>query len=184
MSPARASHARLPCNPSTTPAGTGTGLIYDAAAGLIVTNAHVASASKRTTVTLASGKNVTAELWGRSSSCDVALLRVDPADASLVDEGPPPVLGSSATAELGEHAVAIGYSAEQFMTSVGIVSALSTRRGFTGLGRPGQARQREGIEGEASTDTGSLWMARVCLLLPARPSTGWHRADSCVSPYI
>mmetsp|Transcript_50635 Transcript_50635/g.142415 ORF Transcript_50635/g.142415 Transcript_50635/m.142415 type:complete len:366 (-) Transcript_50635:58-1155(-) len=132
--------------------GTGTGLIYDAAAGYIVTNAHVASASKRTTVTLASGKNVTAELWGRSSSCDVALLRVDPAVASLIDEGTPPVLGSSEPIELGEHAVAIGYSAEQFMTSAGIVSAMSTRRGFTGLGRPGQARRREESDGEAVSD--------------------------------
>ena len=49
--------------------GTGTGLIYSPADGLIVTNAHVASASKRTTVTLASGKNVTAELVGRSPNC-------------------------------------------------------------------------------------------------------------------
>lgn len=141
--------------PRDATSGTGTGLIYDAAAGFIVTNAHVASASKRTTVTLASGKNVTAELWGRSSSCDVALLRVDPAIASLVDEGTPPVLGSSEATELGEHAVAIGYSAEQFMTSVGIVSALSTRRGFTGLGRPGQARRRETSESESESEASS-----------------------------
>ena len=137
--------------PRNATSGTGTGLVFDAAAGLIVTNAHVASAASSTSVTLYTGANVSAELVGRADSCDVALLRVNPDDLEFLRDGADGgggaiVLGSREPLELGEHAIALGFGAEQVMCSLGIVSALSTRR-VSGQSRGQEERRRERRQG-------------------------------------
>ncbi len=103
----------------------GSGVIVDAAAGLILTNFHVIKDAYRINVTLIDGRELAAEIVGRDPDTDIALLRV-PAE-NLV--GLP--LADSAQLRVGDFVVAIGnpFGLGQTVTS-GIVSAL----GRSGLG--------------------------------------------------
>lgn len=128
--------------------GSGTGIIFDQSEGLIVTNAHVASVSRKTTVTLDDGSTCEAELVGRSKSCDVAVLRVKEPLAPGV------TLGKSSDLEVGEFAVAVGYGAgSDFMATLGIVSAITTRSGV-GLGRQRGRGAEDGRQDEELRSNG------------------------------
>jgi serine protease Do/serine protease DegQ len=98
----------------------GSGVIFDAKAGYILTNAHVVENATEITVTLQDGRDLNAEVIGSDSQSDIAVLRVKPAGLSQI------VLGDSSKAEVGDFVVAIGnpFGLAHTVTS-GIVSALS-----------------------------------------------------------
>ena len=111
--------------PRDTPRSAGSGVVVDAAEGLVVTNDHVVGSGGDVLVTLADGRELEAERVGNDPEADVAVLRVD-AD-ELVDLD----WADSDALRVGDFAVAIGnpFGLGQTVTS-GIVSAL----GRSGLG--------------------------------------------------
>ena len=111
---------------------SGSGFVIDNE-GHILTNAHVVQGAGDIRVTLGEDEEpVDAELVGRDTSTDVAVLQVDPGDAELH----PLTLGSSSELQVGDPVVAIGnpFGLERTVTT-GIVSALQRQieapNGFT-----------------------------------------------------
>jgi serine protease Do/serine protease DegQ len=106
----------------------GSGVIFDAKNGYIVTNAHVIESASEITVTLQDGHDLKAEVVGTDVRTDVAVLKVKSEKLSQV------ALGDSAKIEVGDFVVAIGnpFGLSHTVTS-GIVSALS-RSGITADG--------------------------------------------------
>jgi S1-C subfamily serine protease len=101
------------------PEGTGTGFMIDGQ-GHILTNNHVVADADRLEVTLADGTTIPAQLVGRDSRFDLAVLRADiPANQLR-----PTTLGDSDQLQVGEQVIAIGnpYGLEGTVTS-GIVSS-------------------------------------------------------------
>lgn len=111
--------------------GTGSGVIFDTA-GYIVTNRHVVANTRKLTVTLANGKEVTAKVVGKDPRTDVAVLRIENPPGDLVAAR----LGDSDQAEVGEWVLAVGspLGMEQTVTA-GILS---------GKGRAGGRIQMSG----------------------------------------
>ncbi len=99
----------------------GSGVIFDAKAGYIVTNAHVVENASEITVTLQDGHDLKAEVVGSDEPSDVAVLKVK-SDSTLVQIG----LGDSAKVEVGDFVLAIGnpFGLQHTVTS-GIISGLS-----------------------------------------------------------
>ena len=98
----------------------GSGVIFDAKNGYIVTNAHVVENASEITVTLQDGHDLKAELVGSDGPSDVAVLKVK--STALVQIG----LGDSSKVEVGDFVVAIGnpFGLQHTVTS-GIISGLS-----------------------------------------------------------
>ncbi|NBC49888.1 MAG: Do family serine endopeptidase [Gammaproteobacteria bacterium] len=107
----------------------GSGVVIDAARGLILTNHHVVRAADQIRVTFDDGRRLDAELVGSDPETDIAVLRVDP--SAPLTEIP---LADSDALQVGDFVVAIGspFGLAHTVTS-GIVSAL----GRTGLGIEG-----------------------------------------------
>ncbi len=97
----------------------GSGVIFDAAHGYILTNAHLVENASAITVTLADGRNLQAKLVGADEPSDIAVLEVKPghlADIPLAD---------SSDVEVGDFVVAIGNPfGLQNTVTFGIVSGL------------------------------------------------------------
>jgi Do/DeqQ family serine protease len=97
----------------------GSGVIVDAKAGYIVTNAHVVDNAKEITVTLVDDRELKAEVVGTDKGSDVAVIKIIegrlPAEITLAN---------SARLEVGDFVVAIGnpFGLQHTVTS-GIVSA-------------------------------------------------------------
>jgi Do/DeqQ family serine protease len=106
----------------------GSGVIVDAARGLILTNHHVVDKASEIDVRLQDGRELKAELVGSDPETDIAVLRIPGRDLSAVE------LGDSDKLRVGDFVVAIGspFGLSHTVTS-GIVSAL----GRTGLGIEG-----------------------------------------------
>jgi serine protease Do/serine protease DegQ len=98
----------------------GSGVIFDAHSGYIVTNAHVVENANEITVTLQDGRDLKAEVLGSDAPSDVAVLKVKPDGLSQIP------LGDSSRAEVGDFVVAIGnpFGLQHTVTS-GIISGLS-----------------------------------------------------------
>src|SRR5580658_9690832 len=98
----------------------GSGVIFDAKAGYILTNAHVVENASEITVTLQDGRDLKAEVVGSDAPSDVAVLKVKPDGLSQI------ALGDSARVEVGDFVVAIGnpFGLQHTVTS-GIISGLS-----------------------------------------------------------
>jgi serine protease Do/serine protease DegQ len=98
----------------------GSGVIFDARNGYIVTNAHVVENANEITVTLQDGRDVKAEILGSDTPSDVAVLKVKADGLSQM------VLGDSSRVEVGDFVVAIGnpFGLQHTVTS-GIISGLS-----------------------------------------------------------
>src|SRR5215472_9238968 len=98
----------------------GSGVIFDAKAGYIVTNAHVVENASEITVTLQDGRDLKAEIVGSDEPSDVAVLKVKTDSLTQI------ALGDSAKVEVGDFAVAIGnpFGLAHTVTS-GIISGLS-----------------------------------------------------------
>jgi Do/DeqQ family serine protease len=114
----------------------GSGVIFDAKNGYIVTNAHVVDNATEITVTLQDGRDLTATVVGSDVPSDVAVLKVANDNLTQIS------LGDSAKVEQGDFVVAIGnpFGLQHTVTS-GIVS---------GLGRSGI--NPEGYEDFIQTD--------------------------------
>ena len=98
----------------------GSGVIFDARSGYIVTNAHVVENATEITVTLQDGRDLKAEVVGSDAPSDVAVLKVKSEGLSQIP------LGDSARSEVGDFVVAIGnpFGLQHTVTS-GIISGLS-----------------------------------------------------------
>src|SRR5579859_3978558 len=116
----------------------GSGVIFDAKNGYIVTNAHVVENANEITVTLQDGRDLKAEVIGSDAPSDVAVLKVKPEGLSQIP------LGDSSKAEVGDFVVAIGNPfGLQHTVTAGIVSA---------LGRSGINPEAGGYEDFIQTD--------------------------------
>jgi serine protease Do/serine protease DegQ len=129
----------------------GSGVIFDAKNGYIVTNAHVVDNATEITVTLQDGRDLTATVVGSDVPSDVAVLKVP--SESLIQVA----LGDSTRLEVGDFVVAIGnpFGLQHTVTS-GIVS---------GLGRSGINRDsyEDFIQTDASINPGNSGGALVNL---------------------
>ncbi|MGW6575729.1 trypsin-like peptidase domain-containing protein [Streptomyces sp. NPDC054945] len=98
--------------------GTGTGFVLDQQ-GHILTNSHVVADSQEITVTFSTGESVTAELVGRDSGYDLAVVKVDGVRGLQ-----PLSLGNSENVKVGDPVVAIGAPFDLSNTvTAGIISA-------------------------------------------------------------
>lgn len=97
----------------------GSGVIVDAKAGYIVTNAHVVENASEITVTLQDGRDLAAEVVGTDERTDVAVVKVKGDSLTQI------ALGNSDRMEVGDYVVAIGnpFGLQHTVTS-GIVSGL------------------------------------------------------------
>lgn len=105
--------------------GLGSGVIFDAKNGYILTNSHVIDRADKITVTLKDGREFEAEMVGADKESDIAVIKVEAKDVTEIP------LGDSDALRVGDFVVAIGnpFGLRQTVTS-GIVSAL----GRSGLG--------------------------------------------------
>ena len=97
----------------------GSGVIVDAAKGLILTNFHVVEGADKISVTLLDNRQLTAEVIGKDEGSDIAVLRIPAENLQQIE------LGDSDALEVGDFVVAIGnpFGFSHTVTS-GIVSAL------------------------------------------------------------
>ena len=129
----------------------GSGVIVDAARGLVLTNNHVIANADEITVNLRDGRNFKAELVGNDPDTDVAVVRI-PADKLTALK-----LADSERLRVGDYVVAIGnpFGLGQTVTS-GIISALAR----SGLGITGY---EDLIQTDASINPGNSGGALVNL---------------------
>lgn len=104
----------------------GSGLIVDAGAGLVLTNAHLLEDASDITVTLKNRRSYHARLLGSDDTTDIAVLRIPGVQAPKLR------FGNSDDLEVGDFVIAIGnpFGLGQTVTS-GIVSAVG-RGGIAG----------------------------------------------------
>ncbi|HUN76105.1 MAG TPA: DegQ family serine endoprotease [Steroidobacteraceae bacterium] len=97
----------------------GSGVIFDARRGYILTNAHVVANANEITITLQDGRDLKATVVGSDEPSDIAVLKVKPADLTQI------TLGDSSKLEVGDFVVAIGnpFGLHNTVTA-GIVSGL------------------------------------------------------------
>lgn len=109
--------------------GQGSGIIWDAQEGYIVTNNHVTSDAGAVSVLLHNGVQVSGIVVGGDPARDVAVIKVDPEGLNLVQA----VFAPTSTVEVGQLAVAIGspFGLDQSVTA-GIVSAVNRINPFGG----------------------------------------------------
>ncbi|MGH8530420.1 MAG: DegQ family serine endoprotease [Nevskiales bacterium] len=131
-------------------ASVGSGVIVDAAQGIVLTNHHVIENADKILVRLSDDREVEAKLVGADPDTDVAVLKIK---ASGLTSLP---IGNSDKLEVGDFVVAIGnpFGLRQTVTS-GIVS---------GLGRSGLGKQYEDfIQTDASINPGNSGGALINL---------------------
>src|SRR5215468_11286935 len=98
----------------------GSGVVIDAAQGLIITNNHVIDRAEEITIQLADGRELAAKLVGGDSETDVAVIKVPAENLTAI------AIGNSDQVEVGDFVLAIGnpFLIGQTVTS-GIVSGLN-----------------------------------------------------------
>lgn len=129
----------------------GSGVIFDAKQGLVLTNNHVIHRADEITVSLTDGRSFQAELIGSDPATDVALIKIPAEQLTALP------LADSDKLRVGDFVVAIGnpFGLGQTVTS-GIVSAL----GRSGLGIEGYENF---IQTDASINPGNSGGALVNL---------------------
>ena len=101
--------------------GLGSGIVWDADNGYIVTNQHVVEGVDDVTVSFSDGTHLEGEVVGGSVAHDVAVVQVDPEEVNLVAA----VLAPTDSVRVGQLAVAIGSPFGLTGTvTAGIVSAV------------------------------------------------------------
>lgn len=101
--------------------GLGSGIVWDAGDGYIVTNQHVVEGASNVNIVLSDGVSVEGEIVGGSTAHDVAVVRVDPEGLDLVAAPFAP----ASSVRVGQLAVAIGSPLGLTGTvTAGIVSAV------------------------------------------------------------
>lgn len=103
------------------PRGAGSGFVWDAEAGLVVTNYHVVAGADRLAITLADEQSFQAEVVGLAPERDLAVLRLMDPSTNLTELP----LGNSSELSVGRKVMAIGnpFGLDTTLT-VGVVSAL------------------------------------------------------------
>ncbi|MGJ5620082.1 DegQ family serine endoprotease [Sulfitobacter sp. MF3-043] len=129
----------------------GSGVIFDANEGYVLTNHHVIENGERIVVTLKDRRQFDAELIGSDPGTDIALLKIEADNLKGLD------LGDSDRLQVGDYVLAIGnpFGLGQTVTS-GIVSAL----GRSGLNIEGY---EDFIQTDASINPGNSGGALVTL---------------------
>jgi len=129
----------------------GSGVVVNAAEGLVVTNNHVIQGADKITVTLRDGRRLDASLIGVDPDTDVAMLRIPPENLTALP------MANSDNLRVGDFVIAIGnpFGLGQTVTS-GIVSAL----GRSGLGIEGY---EDFIQTDASINPGNSGGALINL---------------------
>jgi serine protease DegQ len=129
----------------------GSGVIFDASEGYVLTNHHVIENGDRIVVTLKDRRQFDAELLGSDPGTDIALLRIEAEGLTALE------LGDSDRLQVGDYVLAIGnpFGLGQTVTS-GIVSAL----GRSGLNIEGY---EDFIQTDASINPGNSGGALVAL---------------------
>ncbi len=109
--------------------GQGSGIIWDAENGYIVTNDHVIGNAATVSVLFDDGVQVSGVVVGGDSARDIAVVQVDPEGLDLVEA----VFDTTETVLVGQLAVAIGspFGLDQSVTA-GIVSAVNRINQFGG----------------------------------------------------
>lgn len=109
--------------------GQGSGIVWDAENGYIVTNDHVTGDATSVVVQFANGNRISGTVVGGDSARDIAVVQVDPSEADLVAASFAP----ASSVEVGQLAVAIGspFDLDQSVTA-GIVSAVNRINEFGG----------------------------------------------------
>lgn len=131
--------------------GAGSGVVFDAKNGLIVTNNHILEYAEEITIALSDGRKLPGKRVGGDAETDIALIRV-------AVEGLTPIpLGDSDKLEVGDFVLAIGnpFQLGQTVTS-GIVGGL--RRSGLGI-----ENYEEFIQTDASINPGNSGGALVNL---------------------
>ncbi len=131
-------------------ASVGSGVIVDAARGVVLTNHHVVESASKILVRLSDDREVEATLVGADPDTDVAVLKIKASGLTAVP------FGDSSKLQVGDFVVAIGnpFGLRQTVTS-GIVS---------GLGRSGLGKQYEDfIQTDASINPGNSGGALINL---------------------
>lgn len=133
---------------------TGSGVVIDAKAGYIITNAHVVANAREITVTTQDNRRFTAEVLGADEGSDVAVLKLKEKPTL-----PSITLGDSSRVEVGDFVVAIGnpFGLQHTVTS-GIVSAL----GRSNIS-PNQDSYEDFIQTDASINPGNSGGALINL---------------------
>lgn len=131
--------------------GEGSGVIVDAAKGLVITNNHVVSFASQIEVTLADGRTVPGKVLGTDPGMDVALVQIPADNLKAINIAPQQNL------RVGDYVLAVGnpFGLGETVTS-GIVSAL----GRTDLGIEGYENF---IQTDASINPGNSGGALVDL---------------------
>ncbi len=129
----------------------GSGVIVDAAEGLILTNHHVVDGADQILITLLNEETLEAEIVGSDPDTDIAVIRVDPEQLTELP------FGDSDAMEVGDYVIAIGnpFGLGHTVTA-GIVSAV----GRTGISRSGY---EDFIQTDASINPGNSGGALVNL---------------------
>jgi len=126
--------------------GTGSGFIIDRR-GYIVTNHHVVAGAEEVEVTLADGTVLPAKVVGADRYYDLAVLKVNAPAAQLT----PVELGTSASLQVGQRAIAIGnpFGLDRTLT-VGVISSLGRV-----IEREGELPLGEAIQTDAAINPGN-----------------------------
>ncbi len=108
--------------------GAGSGFIVDSR-GWILTNRHVVTGAATITVGLADGRTLPAQLYGLSSTNDLAIIRVDATGLPVAQ------LGDSLRLALGQSILVLGSPLGEYPGSVssGVVSGLGRAIDITGV---------------------------------------------------
>ena len=125
-----------------TPISGGSGVIVDAAQGIIVTNNHVIKGGQKFTVDMTDGRLFDATLVGADPATDIAVLKIEATGLAQVD------MVDSDTLRTGDLAFAVGYplGLDQTLT-MGVIS---------GLGRSGMGDAVEDyIQTDAAVNSGN-----------------------------
>jgi S1-C subfamily serine protease len=84
------------------PVGAGSGVVFDAENGYVLTNHHVVARAQRLVVALPDGRTFPGRLLGSDPETDLAVVQISP------DNLPAAVLGDSGRLQVGDGVVAIG----------------------------------------------------------------------------
>jgi len=124
--------------------GAGSGVIFNASEGLIITNNHVIKGADEITVTLDDRREFEAVLIGTDPETDIALLKIDTRDLEELK------LAKSGDTRVGDYVIAVGnpFGLTSTVTS-GIVSAIGRET------LSGQNRYENYIQTDASINPGN-----------------------------
>lgn len=126
--------------------GSGSGVVISSD-GYIATNNHVVENATQIEVIFTDRSAFTAKLIGRDPNTDLALLKVDAKDLSIVE------LGNSDNTEVGEWVLAVGYPFSLNTTATaGIISAKGRSIGIITSNAPEPAQGSSAIESFIQTD--------------------------------